>query len=172
MQPTVVSVEWDFGYDSLLLNRSPGVIGVDELNPAELDLSPELADRLKALLERHERVYGHWVHQSMSGAEEETDEERRDLTGLRADTRAVAANTGEPRSDEPLVHESVECLGVGFAAGGHNAGLPSGIAGAGRQVPPATIRAVPPAPTATISQRKSPGRRAGREAPSGRGRKP
>ncbi len=30
--PTVVSVEWDFGYGPLLLDRSPGVIGVDELD--------------------------------------------------------------------------------------------------------------------------------------------
>lgn len=88
--PTVVSVEWDFGYDSLLLDRSPGVIGVGELDPAELGLSPGLIGRLKALLDRHERVYGHWVQQSMAGAEDDTGEEHRDTAELRADTRDVA----------------------------------------------------------------------------------
>jgi hypothetical protein len=88
--PTVVSVEWDFGYDSLLLDRSPGVIGVNELDPAELGLSAGLIGRLKALLDRYERVCGHWVQQSMSGAADDTDEERRDMAELQADTRDVA----------------------------------------------------------------------------------
>jgi hypothetical protein len=88
--PTVVSVEWDFGYGSLLLDRSPGVLGVHQLNPAELGLSSRLIGRLEALLDRHERVCGHWVQQSMSGAADDTDEERRDMADLQAETRDVA----------------------------------------------------------------------------------
>ena len=88
--PTAVSVEWDFGYNSLLLDRSPGVIGVDDRDPAELALSPGLIRRLEALLDRHERVYGHWVQQSMAGAKDDTDQERRDMADLRAETLDVA----------------------------------------------------------------------------------
>ncbi|GAA1645267.1 hypothetical protein GCM10009828_087780 [Actinoplanes couchii] len=88
--PATVAIEWDFGYDSLLLDRSPGVIGVDELNPSDLGLSPGLTRRLEALLDRHERVYGYWVQQSMAGAEEDTDQERRDMADLRAETLDVA----------------------------------------------------------------------------------
>jgi hypothetical protein len=89
-RPAVVSVEWDFGYDSLLLDRSPGVIGVHELDPAGLGLSPELIGRLDVLLDRHERFCGHWVRHSMSGGADDTDDERRDMAELRARTRDAA----------------------------------------------------------------------------------
>ncbi|BAL88707.1 hypothetical protein AMIS_34870 [Actinoplanes missouriensis 431] len=88
--PTVVSIEWDFGYSSLLVDRSPGVIGVDDRAPAELALSPDLIRRLDALLTRHERIYGHWVQQSMAGVEDDTAQERRDMADLQAETLALA----------------------------------------------------------------------------------
>jgi hypothetical protein len=89
-RPAVVSVEWDFGYDSLLVDRSPGVIGVHGLDPAGLGLSPALVGRLAVLLDRHERVCGHWVQHSMAGGADDTDDERRDMAELRAATRDAA----------------------------------------------------------------------------------
>jgi hypothetical protein len=50
--PTVVSLEWDYGYLSALVNRSRGVEGVSALYPADLGLSDELAQRLMSWLDR------------------------------------------------------------------------------------------------------------------------
>jgi hypothetical protein len=58
--PTVVSIEWDYGYPSVLANVSPGVPTVDLLDPADLGLSPPLVGRLKAWLERQEVLSRRW----------------------------------------------------------------------------------------------------------------
>jgi hypothetical protein len=76
--PTVISLEWDYSYESVLENRSPGVMGVDLLDPAELGLSPELAERLAGWLDRQEALSGRWVRD-----EPDTEE------SLRAETESA-----------------------------------------------------------------------------------
>jgi len=76
--PTVISLEWDYSYESVLENRSPGVVGVDLLDPAELGLSQELTERLAAWLDRQEVLSGRWVR-------EEPDTEE----SLRAETESA-----------------------------------------------------------------------------------
>ena len=71
--PTVVSLEWDYAYPSVLVDRSPGVFGVDCLDPAALGLSAELAARLERWMDRHEGLSGAWIREDPP----ETDEERR-----------------------------------------------------------------------------------------------
>ena len=56
--PTVISLEWDYSYESVLANRSPGAWGVDLLDPAELGLSQGLAERLAGWLDRQEALSG------------------------------------------------------------------------------------------------------------------
>lgn len=58
--PTVVSIEWDYGYSSVLANRSPGVPPVNLLDPADLGLSPSLVGRLETWLERQEVLSRRW----------------------------------------------------------------------------------------------------------------
>ena len=70
--PTVVSVEWDYAYPSVLADRSPGVLGTDLLDPAELGLSAELAGRLEQWMDRQEALSGAWIRDPP-----ETEEERR-----------------------------------------------------------------------------------------------
>jgi hypothetical protein len=76
--PTVISLGWDYGYASVLENRSPGVMGVDLLDPAALGLSHELTRRLTAWLDRQEVLSGRWV-----GEEPDTEE------SLRAETESA-----------------------------------------------------------------------------------
>ena len=76
--PTVISLDWDYGYESVVENRSPGVIGVDLLDPAALGLSQELASRLTAWRDRQEVLSGRWV-----GEEPDTEE------SLRAETESA-----------------------------------------------------------------------------------
>ena len=70
--PTVISLEWDYSYGSVLANRSPGVWGVDLLDPAELGLSEELAGRLAGWVDRQEVLSGRWVRE-----EPDTEESKR-----------------------------------------------------------------------------------------------
>ena len=71
--PTVVSLEWDHAYPSVIADRTPGVVGVDLLDPAQLGLSVELAARLELWLERQEALSGAWIRDEPP----ETEEERR-----------------------------------------------------------------------------------------------
>ncbi len=83
--PTVISLDWDYGYNSVLVNRSPGVRGVDELDPAEVGLSHELAGRLAAWLERQEVLSGRWVRE-----EPDTEESLRAETGAARELLTLA----------------------------------------------------------------------------------
>ena len=66
--PTVIAVEVDYGYSSILVDRSPGVLGVREVEPAALRLPPDLARRLGQWLERWDALSRYWT-----GAEPEPD---------------------------------------------------------------------------------------------------
>ena len=59
--PTVVSLDWDYGYASVLTDRSPGVHEVRCLDPWELGLSDGLTTRLQAWLARAEAHSARWV---------------------------------------------------------------------------------------------------------------
>ncbi len=76
--PTVISLEWDYGYESVLQDCSPGVIGVLLRDPGELGLSAELATRLTAWRDHQEILSGRWIRE-----EPETEE------SLRAETRSA-----------------------------------------------------------------------------------
>jgi len=71
--PTVVSLEWDYEYGSVLADRSPGTLGTDLLDPAELGLSAELVARLEAWTDRQEALSGAWIRDDPP----ETEAERR-----------------------------------------------------------------------------------------------
>ena len=78
--PTVVNLEVDHGYSSILVNRSPGVGGVWELTPEELGLSVELAQRLTEWLDRWEVLSNRWLNdlpetEESRRAEEQSDRE-------------------------------------------------------------------------------------------------
>ena len=71
--PTVIAVEWDYAYPSVLADRSPKVRGTDLPDPAELGLSAGLTARLEQWMDRHEALSGVWIRDDPS----ETGEERR-----------------------------------------------------------------------------------------------
>jgi anti-sigma regulatory factor (Ser/Thr protein kinase) len=84
--PTVISLDWDLGYESVLQNHSPGISGVDQLDPAELGLSPGLASRLAAWLHREEVMARRLIADEHDCVEDET-ESRRELLTLAYDVR-------------------------------------------------------------------------------------
>jgi hypothetical protein len=61
--PTVISVHWDYGYESVLENRSPGVMAVALLDPTELGLSPQLVERLAAWHHKQDVLSGRWIRE-------------------------------------------------------------------------------------------------------------
>lgn len=67
--PTVISLDWDYSYESVLEDRSAGVFGVDLLDPADLGLSQELTGRLTAWLDRQEVLAGRWVREEPDTAD-------------------------------------------------------------------------------------------------------
>ena len=91
--PTVVDVQVDHGYSSILVDRSPGVSSVRTLSPEELGLSPELAQRLADWLRRWEVL----SHRSVNGLPEtettrrEEEESDRDLLTLAFDVEHALA---------------------------------------------------------------------------------
>jgi hypothetical protein len=103
--PTVVNWEVDYSYGFPLVNRSPGVSGVDVLDAETLGLSPELGERLTAWAARWEDLAMRHVDE-----EPETDESRRDERQLSRDERT-------------LVHEVHQELGDIHRAGGEEVEL-------------------------------------------------
>ncbi len=91
--PTVVSIEWDHFYRSVLIDRSPGVRGVSWLDPIELGLSEDLAERLRA-----------WNREAEALA-------RRDLDDEPEDEASLAADAASDRQMRELAHEVRRELG-------------------------------------------------------------
>ncbi|GAB3217862.1 hypothetical protein GCM10027586_10860 [Kineococcus gypseus] len=60
---SVLSLEWDFGYSSILVDRSPHITGVQEVRPEALGLTAQLCARLHHWHQRQETLSGHWVRQ-------------------------------------------------------------------------------------------------------------
>ena len=58
-------------YPSVLADRSPGVLGTDLLDPAELGLSADLIARLEAWTERQESLSRAWIRDQPPVTEEE-----------------------------------------------------------------------------------------------------
>ena len=71
-----MSLEWDYGYSTVLCDRSPGVSGVSFLDYAELGLSPELRARLSAWHEEIDRLSARWITDGPVTPEVETAERR------------------------------------------------------------------------------------------------
>ncbi|TFV47783.1 hypothetical protein [Blastococcus sp. TF02A-35] len=90
MRPTVVSLEWDYCYPSVLADRSPGVLGTDLLDPAELGLSAQLTARLEAWRDRQESLSGAWVRDAPPVTEAERnlgEQQQRELLTLAHDVQ-------------------------------------------------------------------------------------
>jgi hypothetical protein len=85
--PTVISLDWDYAYSSVLTDRSPGVSEVRCLDPRALGLSHGLTARLEAWLDRIERHSASWVRDDPVTDESRAAEEQfeRDLVGLAYD---------------------------------------------------------------------------------------
>jgi hypothetical protein len=60
-----VALEWDYAYPSPIVDRTPGVVGVEFLDPAGLGLSEALGERLMSWLDR----IPHWEAPEGSDAE-------------------------------------------------------------------------------------------------------
>ena len=84
-RPTVISLEWDYGYDSVLLDRSPGVLGVATEDPIELGLSEGLVRRLRQWLDRQDALSARWVRD-----EPDTEESLHAEAVLRRELLALA----------------------------------------------------------------------------------
>ncbi|RBY97983.1 hypothetical protein DQ237_03565 [Blastococcus sp. TF02-8] len=90
MRPTVISLEWDYGYPSIVADRSPGVLGIDLLDPAELGLSAELVARLEAWRDARERLSAVWIRDDPLETEEERvlrEQQRQELLALAHDVQ-------------------------------------------------------------------------------------
>ncbi|MCA0146725.1 hypothetical protein [Blastococcus sp. LR1] len=88
--PTVVSLEWDYMYPSIIADRSPGVLGTDLLDPAELRLSAELVARLEAWTDRQESLSGAWIRDDPPVTEAEQhlgEQQQRELLTLAYDVQ-------------------------------------------------------------------------------------
>ncbi|RBY88130.1 hypothetical protein DQ244_16400 [Blastococcus sp. TBT05-19] len=86
----MVSFEWDYCYPSVLADRSPGVLGIDLLDPAELGLSPELIARLDAWRDRQETLSGAWIRIDPPVTDEEQsrgEQQQRELLTLAHDVQ-------------------------------------------------------------------------------------
>ncbi|MCW2700370.1 MAG: hypothetical protein JWQ45_1905 [Blastococcus sp.] len=99
--PTVVSLDWDYAYESVLRDVSPGVSDVRLLKPAELGLSPALAARLAGWHERQDVLSGRWVRE-----EPDTDESRREESALAHELSTLAYDVQHElgRDVEVLLH--------------------------------------------------------------------
>ncbi|WP_432573032.1 hypothetical protein [Kineococcus sp. SYSU DK005] len=63
----MISLEWDFDYASILIDRSPGVGALVHLWPQQLGLSARLCRRLEEWRRRQEVLSGHWMRQWFQG---------------------------------------------------------------------------------------------------------
>jgi hypothetical protein len=93
--PTVVSLEWDYSYGSVLIDRSPGRLGtVDFVDPAGVGLPPELVERLESWRDRQETLSGAFLRDQPPVAEEERrlgQRQDRELLTLAHDVRQALA---------------------------------------------------------------------------------
>ncbi len=92
--PTVVSLDWDYAYPSVLVDRSPGVPAIDFVDPAELGLPPELAERLEEWRDRQEALSGAFHRYQPPQTEEERRlgrQQDRELLTLACDVRQALA---------------------------------------------------------------------------------
>jgi hypothetical protein len=83
--PSVISVEVDACYTSILVDRSPGLTGVVELDPAQLPLTPALCARLAEWHERYDTLSRRWIND-----EPETPRSREDDARLDHDMLTLA----------------------------------------------------------------------------------
>ncbi|NEK87826.1 hypothetical protein GCU60_18970 [Blastococcus saxobsidens] len=94
-RPTVVSLDWDYMYPSVLVDRSPGLFGsVAFVDPAELGLPPELVSRLESWWDRQEMLSGafHRDQPPMSEVERRLGKQQdRELLTLAYDVRQALA---------------------------------------------------------------------------------
>ncbi len=70
--PTVVALGWDYCYASPIVDRSPGVDGVEFIEPADLGLPEDLAERLMSWFDRmphwdrDEAADPEWHHEGLT----------------------------------------------------------------------------------------------------------
>jgi hypothetical protein len=105
--PTVIAVEVDYGYSSILVDRSPGVLGVREVDPTALGLPPDLVRRLGEWLARWDALSRYWT-----GAEPEPDWVRgdsevlgREMVTLAYDVQHALGPDVEVRLGAGAVHD-------------------------------------------------------------------
>ncbi|MCZ2828168.1 hypothetical protein O2W14_04870 [Modestobacter sp. VKM Ac-2986] len=91
--PTVIDVQVDVGYSSILVNRSPGVAGVWEMTPEELGLSEELSQRLTGWLDGWHVLSNRWINDlpETEGSRRAEEESGRELVTLAFDVQHALA---------------------------------------------------------------------------------
>ena len=93
--PTVVSLEWDYSYGSVLIDRSPGVLGtVAFVGAPGLGLPAELVERLECWRDRQETLSGAFLRDQPPPTEEERrlgQRQDRELLTLAHDVRQALA---------------------------------------------------------------------------------
>ena len=84
---TVISLDWDYAYSSVLTDRAPGVSEVRCVDPRALGLSHDLTARLEAWLDRMEAHSVLWLRDEPVTSQSRAVEQQleRDLVGLAYD---------------------------------------------------------------------------------------